>query len=170
MLVYFGIKIINTDYIYVLAIFVPVVFSTVTGTSPGSIGTIGVVIMGIAITVNAHLGITAGAIIGGAYFGDKMSPLSDTTNIAALAVEVKLYDHIRSMTYTTFPSAIVALVIFFVLGFIYPTKKLHATTQQVEITLSLNNSQIFLFRNQTTLNKGNARNPILKIATAIPAS
>lgn len=136
MLVYYGIKIINTDYIYVLAFFVPIIFSTVTGTSWGSIGTIGVVIMGIAITVNAHLGITAGAIIGGAYFGDKMSPLSDTTNIAALAVEVKLYDHIQSMTYTTFPSAIIALIAFFVLGFIYPAENLPGATEQVEITLN----------------------------------
>jgi len=136
MLVYYGIKIINTDYIYVLAFFVPIIFSTVTGTSWGSIGTIGVVIMGIAITVNAHLGITAGAIIGGAYFGDKMSPLSDTTNIAALAVEVKLFDHIQSMTYTTFPSAIISLIVFFVLGFIYPAENLPGATEQVDITLN----------------------------------
>jgi Na+:H+ antiporter, NhaC family len=144
MLVYYGIKIINTDYIYVLAFFVPIIFSTVTGTSWGSIGTIGVVIMGIAITVNAHLGITAGAIIGGAYFGDKMSPLSDTTNIAALAVEVKLYDHIRSMTYTTFPSAIIALIAFFILGFIYPAENMPGAPEQVELTLN-SISSIFNF-------------------------
>ena len=144
MLVYYGIKIINTDYIYVLAFFVPIIFSTVTGTSWGSIGTIGVVIMGIAITVNAHLGITAGAIIGGAYFGDKMSPLSDTTNIAALAVEVKLYDHIRSMTYTTVPSAIIALIAFFILGFIYPAENMPGATEQVDVTLN-SISSIFNF-------------------------
>ncbi|MCF6358569.1 MAG: Na+/H+ antiporter NhaC [Draconibacterium sp.] len=136
MLVYYGIKIINTDYLYVLAFLVPVIFSTFTGTSWGSIGTIGVVIMGIAITVNAHTGITAGAIVGGAYFGDKMSPLSDTTNIAALAVEVKLYDHIRSMMYTTIPSAVIAVVAFFILGFIYPPEHLQGTTTQVESTLN----------------------------------
>lgn len=136
MLVYYGIKIINVRYIYVLAFLVPVIFSTVTGTSWGSIGTIGVVIMGIALTVNAHLGITAGAIIGGAYFGDKMSPLSDTTNIAALAVEVKLYDHIHSMMFTTFPSAIIAIFCFFVMGFIFPAENLSGTTEQVEVTLN----------------------------------
>lgn len=136
MLVYYGIKIINADYIYVLAFIVPVVFSTVTGTSWGSIGTIGVVIMGVATAVNAHLGITAGAIIGGAYFGDKMSPLSDTTNIAALAVEVKLFDHIRSMTYTTMPSAAIALMVFFVLGFTHPADELPATIAQVDSTLN----------------------------------
>ena len=136
MLVYFGIKIINADYIYVLAFIIPVIFSTITGTSWGSVGTIGVVIIGVATTINAHLGITAGAIIGGAFFGDKMSPLSDTTNIAALAVEVKLYDHIRSMMYTTFPSAIVALTVFFVLGFAYPVNAESAITEQVGVTLN----------------------------------
>lgn len=136
MLVYYGINMINADYIYVLAFIVPVVFSTVTGTSWGSIGTIGVVIMGVATAINAHLGITAGAIIGGAYFGDKMSPLSDTTNIAALAVEVKLYDHIRSMMYTTMPSAAIALIVFFILGYTYPADALPATIAQVDGTLS----------------------------------
>ena len=120
MLIYFGIKLIHPSYIYILAFLIPIIFSTLTGTSWGSVGTIGTVLIGVAATVDAHLGITAGAIIGGAYFGDKMSPLSDTTNLAALAVEVDLYDHIRSMTYTTFPSAIIAAIVFFSLGFIYP--------------------------------------------------
>ena len=136
MLVYYGIKMINADYIYVLAFVVPVIFSTVTGTSWGSIGTIGVVIMGVATAVNAHLGITAGAIIGGAYFGDKMSPLSDTTNIAALAVEVKLFDHIRSMMYTTMPSAAIALIVFFVLGFTNPADELPTSIAQVDGTIN----------------------------------
>lgn len=120
MLVYFGIKIINPTYIYLLAFVVPIIFSTLTGTSWGSVGTIGAVIMGIAIVIQADPGITAGAIIGGAYFGDKISPLSDTTNMAAIATEVDLYDHIRSMMYTTLPSAIIAVTTFFILGFVYP--------------------------------------------------
>jgi NhaC family Na+:H+ antiporter len=122
MLVYYGIKVINPDYIYFFAFLIPIIFSTLTGTSWGSIGTIGAVIIGIATVINADLAITAGAIVGGAYFGDKMSPLSDTTNLAAIATEVNLYDHIQSMTYTTFPSAIIASVIFFVMGFVYPAE------------------------------------------------
>jgi NhaC family Na+:H+ antiporter len=122
MLVYYGIKVINPDYIYFFAFLIPIIFSTLTGTSWGSIGTIGAVIIGIATVIHADLAITAGAIIGGAYFGDKMSPLSDTTNLAAIATEVNLYDHIQSMTYTTFPSAIIASVIFFVMGFVYPAE------------------------------------------------
>lgn len=107
---------------YLLAFLVPAIFSSFTGTSWGSVGTIGIVIIGVAGAVNAHLGITAGAIIAGAFFGDKLSPLSDTTNIAALATEVPLYDHIQSMLYTTVPSAILAMISIFLLGFIYPIK------------------------------------------------
>jgi len=120
MLIYFGIKLIDPTYMYILAFVIPIIFSTLTGTSWGSVGTIGTVIIGVATSVDAHMGITAGAIIGGAYFGDKMSPLSDTTNLAAIAVNVDLYDHIKSMMYTTIPSAVMASIVFFVMGFVYP--------------------------------------------------
>ena len=69
MLIYYGVQSINPSYIYVLAFLIPIIFSTLTGTSWGSIGTIGVVIIGIASVIEANLGITAGAIVGGAYFG-----------------------------------------------------------------------------------------------------
>lgn len=120
MLVYYGIKIIHPKILYLLAFLVPVAFSTMTGTSFGSIGTIGVVFIGVATALEANLGITAGAIIGGAFFGDKISPLSDTTNLAAMTTEVSLFDHIRSMMYTTLPSALLAGAAYFVLGFVYP--------------------------------------------------
>ncbi len=119
MLVSYGLEVIVPIFLYLLAFLVPVVFST-TGTSWGSAGTIGVVIIGIATAMEADLGITAGALIGGAYFGDKMSPLSDTTNLAALATEVDLYDHIQSMMFTTMPSAALASAVFLALGFISP--------------------------------------------------
>ncbi|MFK7767263.1 MAG: Na+/H+ antiporter NhaC [Mariniblastus sp.] len=120
MLVYWGLRIVEPEYLYILAFIAPIVFSTLTGTSWGSVGTIGVVLIGIAIALDANLGITAGAIIGGAYFGDKLSPLSDTTNLAALAAEVDLYEHIRSMLWTTVPSAIIAGSIYFWMGSVYP--------------------------------------------------
>ena len=120
MLIYYGINLINPNYIYLLAFLIPIVFSMLTGTSWGSIGTIGVVIIGVSSVINANLGITAGAIVGGAFFGDKLSPLSDTTNLAAMATEVDLYKHINSMMVTTFPSALLAGIIYFFLGFIYP--------------------------------------------------
>lgn len=120
MLAYWGLKIIDPAYLYILAFLAPIVFSTLTGTSWGSVGTIGVVIIGIATALDANLGITAGAIIGGAYFGDKLSPLSDTTNLAALGAGVDLYDHIRSMLWTTVPSAITAGLIYAWMGSVYP--------------------------------------------------
>ncbi len=122
MLVYWGLQLINPDYLYVIAFLAPVIFSTLTGTSWGSVGTIGVVLIGIASALDANLGITAGAVIGGAYFGDKLSPLSDTTNLAALAAEVDLHTHIRSMLWTTLPSAIIAFAIYYTLGVFYPPK------------------------------------------------
>jgi len=148
MLIYYGIKLINPSYMYILAFIVPIIFSTMTGTSWGSVGTIGGVIIGIASSVNADLGITAGAIIGGAYFGDKMSPLSDTTNLAAMAVDIDLYDHIKSMMYTTIPSAILAAIIFFSLGFIYPPLSTQINGSEITETLvaieSIFNFNVFL--------------------------
>ena len=120
MLVYYGIQLIHPSLIYLLAFLVPVVFSSLTGTSWGSAGTIGVVIIGIAQAFGARLDITAAAIIGGAFFGDKMSPLSDTTNLAALAADTDLFDHIRSMTWTTLPSALVATLTYSALGLLFP--------------------------------------------------
>ena len=136
MFVYYGIKLINPSYIYVLAFVIPIFFSMFTGTSWGSVGTIGVVILGVATVINAHLGIVAGAVIGGAYFGDKMSPLSDTTNIAALASDVDLYEHINSMMYTTMPSAVIAAVIYTILGFVYPAQSMDGDFTKMEATLT----------------------------------
>ena len=120
MLVYFGLKSIDPAYLYVLSFLAPVVFSTTTGTSWGSVGTIGVVLIGIATALEANLGVTAGAVIGGACFGDKLSPLSDTTNMAALGADVDLYDHIRSMLITTLPAAVIAAAIYLWLGTVFP--------------------------------------------------
>jgi NhaC family Na+:H+ antiporter len=136
MFVYYGIKLVNPDYIYVLAFIVPIFFSMLTGTSWGSVGTIGVVILGVGTVINADLAIVAGAVIGGAYFGDKMSPLSDTTNIAALASGVDLYDHINSMLYTTLPSAVIAAGIYTVLGFVYPPETTTGNFAELEATLT----------------------------------
>ncbi len=120
MLVYWGVQLIAPQWLYVLAFLVPVVFSMLTGTSWGSAGTVGVVIMGIALSVGADLAITAGAVIGGSYFGDKLSPLSDTTNMAALGADVDLFDHVRAMLWTTIPSALIAIAVYTTMGLLYP--------------------------------------------------
>lgn len=116
MLVYWGVLLIDPAWIYALAFAVPAVFSTLTGTSWGSAGTIGVVLMGVGVSVGADLAIVAGAVIGGALFGDKLSPLSDTTNFAAIGADVELFEHIRSMLWTTVPSALVALAVYSTVG------------------------------------------------------
>lgn len=137
MLVYYGIKLIDPQWMYPVAFIVPIIFSTLTGTSWGSIGTIGVVIIGVATIAEVNLGITAGAIVGGAYFGDKLSPLSDTTNIASIATDVDLYDHIRSMLYTTIPSAFIALLVFTGLSFNYTPADSIDSSKVTSETLSI---------------------------------
>lgn len=116
MLIYHGISLISPDWLYIFTFLICIMFSLLTGTSWGSAGTIGLVMIGIAQVYEADLFITAGAIVGGSFFGDKMSPLSDTTNVASLATDVPLYDHIRSMVYTTGPAAILAAMIYVALS------------------------------------------------------
>lgn len=136
MFIYYGIKLINPTYLYSVAFVLPIIFSIFTGTSWGSAATIGVVIMSIATTVDANLAITAGAVVGGSYFGDKLSPISDTTNLAALASEVDLYDHVKSMLWTTIPTGLIALVVYIVCGFIYPPANVSVESIEIQQTLA----------------------------------
>jgi NhaC family Na+:H+ antiporter len=135
MLVYYGISMIHPDFIYVISFLVPVIFSTVTGTSWGSIATIGVVLMGVAISVGANVPITAAAVIGGSFFGDKLSPLSDTTNVAAMATDVPVLEHIKSMLYTTLPAALIAVVFYSIMSFVYPVSSVSANSELIATTL-----------------------------------
>lgn len=117
MLVYYGLAWLSPEHLYITAFVVPIFFSLCTGTSWGSIATVGLVLFTSATLMGADPAITAGAIVGGAYFGDKLSPLSDTTNIAAIAVAVPLKDHIHSLLVTTLPSAFLAATGFIFLDF-----------------------------------------------------
>lgn len=112
MFVWLGIALIDPQFIYVSAFLAASVMSMFTGSSWASAGTIGVALMGLATVMDASLAVTAGAVISGACFGDKMSPLSDSTNISAIAARADLYAHIRHMVYTAFPSFVIALVVF----------------------------------------------------------
>lgn len=116
MLIYYGLQIISAKYFLVTAFLITAILSTVTGTSWGSVGTAGVALIGVAAGLGVPLPQAAGAIIAGAVFGDKMSPLSDTTNMAALATGTDLYDHIKHMLYTTIPASIVGIVIWYIVG------------------------------------------------------
>ncbi len=88
------------------------IMSSFTGTSWGSAGTIGVALMGTAAALDAPLAATAGAVVSGAYFGDKMSPLSDSTNICAIGANAPLFTHIRHMLYTALPSFVLGLILY----------------------------------------------------------
>ena len=96
-LIYYGLKLVNPQYMVLTAFLVTAVMSICTGTSWGSAGTVGVALMGMAMAIDAPLAATAGAVVSGAYFGDKLSPLSDSTNICAIGANANLYDHIRNM-------------------------------------------------------------------------
>lgn len=116
MLVTLGLRLANPQYLVLTAFLATALMSLVTGTSWGSAGTIGVALIGMATAVDAPLGATAGAIVSGAYFGDKLSPLSDSTNICAIGAGAELYTHIRHMLSTAVPSFVVATVVFAVAG------------------------------------------------------
>lgn len=111
-----GIRLLNPSLFVLSAFLVTAVMSLCTGTSWGSAGTLGVALMGAATAIGAPLPATAGAVISGAYLGDKMSPLSDSTNICAIGAGADLYAHIRHMLYTATPSALLALVVYSTLG------------------------------------------------------
>ncbi|MEX4781515.1 Na+/H+ antiporter NhaC [Haemophilus influenzae] len=119
MMIYYGLKAISPEYLYVTALFLTAIVSICTGTSWGSAGTVGVAFMGVAIGLDANLAATAGAVVAGAYFGDKLSPLSDTTNIASAAAGVDLYEHITHLLYTTLPSFILSATVYVVYGLNY---------------------------------------------------
>lgn len=115
-LLYYGMKIITPSLFLPICFILPAFMAVCAGTSWGSISTIGVVLCGMSVGLGIPLGMTAGAVISGAFFGDKMSPLSDTTLLAASSVEVPLFDHIKSMWYTTVPGTIICLVLYTILG------------------------------------------------------
>lgn len=116
MIIYYGVQIVNPKFMLVTAFFASAILSVVTGTSWGAAGTIGVAMMGIAGGLGVSLPATAGAVVSGAFFGDKLSPLSDTTNLAPMAAGSELYEHIAHMLYTTIPATIVSLAVYFVVG------------------------------------------------------
>jgi len=129
MLVFYGLKIISPGYFLLTSCLVCSIVSVLTGTSWGTVGTIGIAFMGIAQGLGVPLAPAAGAIVAGAYFGDKVSPLSDTTNLAAIASRVNLYDHIAHLLWTTTPAYLIGLVIYYFVGMQYGDQ----TVQQEQV-------------------------------------
>lgn len=116
-MIYYGLFILNPYIFLVAACIVSAVVSISTGSSWTTSATVGIALMGIGTSLGFNPGMTAGAILSGAYFGDKLSPLSDTTNLAAGVAGTDLFTHIRYMLYTTTPSISIALIVFAVIGF-----------------------------------------------------
>jgi Na+:H+ antiporter, NhaC family len=116
-LIFYGLELLNPKIFYPAACLICAVAALATGSSWTVAGTLGVALIAVSIGLNLSPAIAAGAIISGAYFGDKMSPLSDTTNLAPAVTGTDLFTHIKHMVWTTTPSFLMALVIFMILGF-----------------------------------------------------
>ena len=116
-LIYYGVRIIHPDFFLVTTCIICSLVSLMTGSSWTTVATIGIALFGIGKVQGFHEGWIAGAIISGAYFGDKVSPLSDTTILASSVTETPLFKHIRYLMVTTIPSMTVALLIYLIAGF-----------------------------------------------------
>ncbi|MBS9766805.1 MAG: Na+/H+ antiporter NhaC [Flavobacteriaceae bacterium] len=135
-MIYYGLQILHPKIFLVASVIICAVVSIATGSSWTTSATVGIALIGIGETMNIPVGMIAGAVLSGAYFGDKMSPLSDTTNLAPAMAGAKLMTHIKYMTYTTVPSLIVTLIFFLIAGFVVTSDgtidisaKLHAIDQ-----------------------------------------
>ena len=128
--IYYGIQILNAKIFLFAACVICIVVSMATGSSWTTSATIGIALIGIGRALDISDGLVAGAILSGAYFGDKMSPLSDTTNLAPAMAGSDLISHIKYLSLTTVPSIIISLVIFIVLGF------------NISDSIGLNNAEI----------------------------
>lgn len=134
-MIYYGLKILNPTIFLFAATVVCAIVSVATGSSWSTIATVGIALLGIGQALDLPEGVVAGAIISGAYFGDKMSPLSDTTNLAPAMAGTDLFTHIRYMAYTTVPSLIITLIIFLIWGFTFDTASSQTDSNEVLVAL-----------------------------------
>ncbi|MFT6753021.1 MAG: NhaC family Na+:H+ antiporter [Candidatus Azotimanducaceae bacterium] len=118
-LIYYGLDWLSAGSFLLVGLLLCCLMSVLTGTSWGTVGTLGVVFMGIGAAMSIPLPLVAGMVISGATFGDKLSPVSDTTNLAAMSAETDLYAHIKSMLYTTVPTLIIVMTLMIYFGLKY---------------------------------------------------
>jgi len=130
-MIYWGLDILSPGIFLVATTIICSIVSLATGSSWTTAGTVGIALIGIGKGLGIPIEVVAGAIISGAYFGDKMSPLSDTTNLAPAMAGTNLFDHVKHMIYTTGPSLIIALIIYAIIGAKYAGKELDLT--QIEL-------------------------------------
>ena len=116
-MIYYGLQVLNPTIFLAATLIICAVISIATGSSWTTAATVGIALIGIGEALGVSLGMTAGAVLSGAYFGDKMSPMSDTTNLAPAMAGTDLFTHIKYMAYTTVPTIVVTLLVFVILGF-----------------------------------------------------
>ena len=116
-MIYYGLQLLNPTFFLVASVLICAIISIATGSSWTTSATVGIALMGIGDTLGISLGMTAGAVLSGSYFGDKMSPLSDTTNLAPAMAGAELFDHIKYMAITTVPTFVITLFLFLIIGF-----------------------------------------------------
>ena len=131
-MIYYGLKLVNVSFFLPSCVVISSIVALATGSSWSTSATVGIGLIGIGKALGFDLGIVAGAIISGAYFGDKMSPLSDTTNLAAAVSGSNLFEHIKYMTITTVPTIIIALVFFTVYNLLYEPNQIAENMGYVE--------------------------------------
>jgi len=133
-MIYYGLKLLNPTIFLPATVIICAVISIATGSSWTTSATVGIALVGIGGALGIPLGMVAGAVLSGAYFGDKMSPLSDTTNLAPAMAGTDLFTHIRYMANTTVPTIIVSLIVFIILGFSFDTTG-QADTEAILISI-----------------------------------
>lgn len=133
-LIYYGLSILSPKIFLPVGLLVCSLTSVVLGTSWGTISTVGIALIGIGETIGIPLPITCGMIVSGAFFGDKISPMSDTTNLVAVTTDTKLHSHISSMLYTTIPAYLISLLMYTIIGLNY-------------IAININSEKINLIKN-----------------------
>jgi Na+:H+ antiporter, NhaC family len=131
----YALTIINPAYLLLTSLFSCMLISSLVGSSFTTVSTVGVALMGAGIAIGLPVEWVAGAVISGACFGDKMSPMSDTTNFASGVSKVEIFTHIRHMTKTTIPSIVITTVIFFILGRVAPIETTSITEMENMITI-----------------------------------
>ncbi len=131
MIIYYGLKLISPQFFLVTACLVCSITALAAGTSWGTIGTVGVAFMGIAMGLGIPLGLAGGAVVAGAYFGDKMSPFSDIPNLAAVTAGANLFDHIKHMIWSAVPGWLLSLIVYFFVGLRYRTGTISSETMTI---------------------------------------
>lgn len=142
-LIYYGLALLEPSTFLITGLLLCCLMSVVTGTSWGTVGTLGVVFIGIGTVMEIPLPIVAGMVISGATFGDKLSPISDTTNLAAMSAGTDLFSHIKSMLYTTLPTLVLVMLIMLVLGARYsgnhlPVAEIDSIQAAIDASYNLN--------------------------------